>query len=370
MDIYLPIVPVMPGALRTTPAIIQLTLSFYMVMLGIGQLTFGPISDRVGRRPVLLGGALLFAATSIGLAAASDGLVFLWLRLLQAAGASAALVATFATVRDVYADRSEGVVIYSLFSSILAFVPALGPIVGALIASSLGWRAIFIALGLLAAVAALNACRFWKETRKTEIGLPRRSPLDILRSLSFWTYTLGFSAAMGTFFVFFSTAPRLLIDKAGYSELEFSLAFSTAAVVMITTTRFAKSFVIRWGNQGSLSRGMLMLIGGAVLLGIGQTLDTPTFISFIIPMWLMAVGIVFSVSVTANGALQNFGDMAGLAVALHFCVQSLVVGIVGTLAVLVLGGATAWPLATYAASMATSVLIALQILSWQDQYSR
>lgn len=99
MDIYLPVVPDMPGILATTPAIIQLTLSLYMIVLGLGQIVFGPVSDRIGRRPVLIGGALLFAAASLLMAATASAPAFLALRLLQAIGASAALVATFATVR-------------------------------------------------------------------------------------------------------------------------------------------------------------------------------------------------------------------------------------------------------------------------------
>ena len=86
MDIYLPIVPAMPGILETSPDVIQLTLSLYMLTLGLGQLIFGPISDSIGRRPVLIGGASLFAAASFGLAASSTATTFLAFRLLQAEG--------------------------------------------------------------------------------------------------------------------------------------------------------------------------------------------------------------------------------------------------------------------------------------------
>jgi DHA1 family florfenicol/chloramphenicol resistance protein-like MFS transporter len=338
-----------------------------MVVLGVGQLVFGPISDRFGRRPVLLGGALLFASTSFCLAGASSGAVFLLLRFLQAAGASAALVATFATVRDVYADRSESVVIYSLFSAMLAFVPALGPIAGALVADNFGWRPIFVTLGTLAALAMVNAGLFWRETRPAAaMSVSRLSLLPVLRSFSFWTYTLGFSAAMGTFFVFFSTAPRLLIDRAGYSELAFSVAFATAAVVMIATTRFARRLVQLWGTSGSLLRGMLMLLAGALLLSIGEAFGPPSFTTVILPMWVMSIGIVLAASVTANGALKGFDDIAGSAVALYFCIQSLFVGVVGTLAVVLLGGDTVSPLTTYAAIMALIVLSALRIHGWRD----
>lgn len=367
MDIYLPVVPAMPERLGTSPTLIQLTLSLYMILLGAGQIVFGPLSDRIGRRPVLLGGAVLFATTSFVLAAADSGPVFLLLRIAQAAGAAAALVATFATVRDVYAERPEGAVIYSLFGSMLAFVPALGPVAGALIAGQFGWQAIFVTLGLLTLPALLNATLRWHETRPAPVTRQRASMLPILRNPSFWTYTLAFSAAMGSFFVFFSTAPRILIDRAGYSELGFSLAFATVAVVMIATTRFAKAFVTRWGVAGSAARGMMLLLVAAMLLAGGQMWGVPSFATFILPMWVAAIGMVFTVSVAANGALADFGDRAGTAVALYFCVESLFVGIAGTLAVMALGGDTAWPLVGYMATMAFIVLGALMLLKRRNK---
>lgn len=188
-------------------------------------------------------------------------------------------------------------------------------------------------------------------------------PSSILRNGAFWTYTLGFSTAMGAFFVFFSTAPRLLIDRAGYSQFGFSLAFATAAVVMILTTRFAKGFVGRYGMSGCLMRGMAALILGGLLLAAGEVFTTPSFASFVLPMWVIAVGIVMSASVTANGALKAFDAIAGTAVALYFCIQSLIVAVVGTGAVLFLKGDTAWPLVGYCLVMATVTLLALALLS-------
>ncbi|EPK4345752.1 chloramphenicol/florfenicol efflux MFS transporter FloR [Pseudomonas aeruginosa] len=370
MDIYLPVVPAMPGILNTTPSMIQLTLSLYMVMLGVGQVAFGPLSDRIGRRPVLLLGAILFIVASFGAAWSSTAAAFVAFRVVQAIGASAMLVAMVATVRDVFAKKPEGVVIYGLLSSMLAFVPALGPIAGALIGEFFGWRAIFVTLAVLALIATAHAGFRWHETRPLNEAKTRRSVLPIFASPAFWVYTLGFSAGMGTFFVFFSTAPRVLISQAGYSEIGFSFAFATVALAMIVTTRFAKSFVARWGIAGCVARGMALLVCGAVLLGMGELFGSPSFLSFILPMWVMAVGIVFTVSVTANGALAQFDDIAGSAVAFYFCVQSLIVSIVGTLAVTLLNGDTAWPVICYATVMAVLVSMGLALLRSREAHTK
>ncbi|WP_415289365.1 MFS transporter [Brevundimonas sp. S1H14] len=111
MDIYLPVVPAMPGILGTSSEVVQLTLTLYMIMLGVGQVVFGPLSDRLGRRPVLILGAIIFVITSFALAGTSSAGLFVLLRLVQAIGASAMLVALFATIRDVYAimDRDRAV---------------------------------------------------------------------------------------------------------------------------------------------------------------------------------------------------------------------------------------------------------------------
>ncbi|BBI48786.1 hypothetical protein HORIV_12070 [Vreelandella olivaria] len=206
MDIYLPIVPAMPEILGTTSGVIQLTLTLYMIMLGVGQIIFGPLSDRFGRRPILIGGVLVFAATSLALAMTTSAWLFVLLRLVQATGAAAMLVAVFATVRDVYADTPDSAVIYSLMNAMLAFVPALGPIAGALIARYFGWEAIFLALCISVLIALPFILPKWHETRRTRRQACGASFGIVLRSPYFWIYTLAFGTAMGSFFVFFSTA--------------------------------------------------------------------------------------------------------------------------------------------------------------------
>lgn len=358
MDIYLPVVPAMPAALHTDPATIQLTLSLYLLGLGLGQVVFGPLSDRVGRRPVLLSGAVAFALASGLLAMATAGWVFVTLRLVQALGAAAALVATFATVRDVYGDRPESVRIYGLFSAMLAFVPALGPVLGAIVSEQFDWRAIFWLLTALTIPPLVHALARWNETRPvTAARLP--SPGPILRSRAFRLYTLAFAAAMGAFFVYFSTAPRLLIDRIGLSELQFSIAFASTALVVIVTSQVSRRYLERWGVAGSVRRGMGLLLASSLCFAGSSALGAPAVWSVVLPSWIMAVGIVLTVSVSANGALEAFGDRAGLAVALYFAGQSLIVSLIGTMAVVLLGGDTVWPLVAYTLAIPTLVLIGL-----------
>src|SRR5262249_23875599 len=156
------------------------------------------------RRPVLLWGAILFVASSAGLACTSSAGVFVTLRVVQAAGAAAALVATFATVRDVYAARPEGAVIYGLFRAMLAFVPALGPALGAAVDHAVGWRGIFFLLAVLGVLAWLQALVRWPETRAAGSAVRLAHVGLIFANGPFWIYTIGYSAALGAFFVYFS----------------------------------------------------------------------------------------------------------------------------------------------------------------------
>lgn len=361
MDIYLPVVPLMPSALDASPARVQLTLSIYLLVLGLGQLLFGPLSDRIGRRPVLLLGALLFAVASFALALSSNSGIFLAWRTVQAIGASAALVATFATVRDVYADAPQGASLYGLFASMLAFVPALGPMLGALVAAAAGWRAIFVLLGVLGLIAGLRAQRQWQETRPAGRRGAGPALQKILRSGAFWVYTLGFSAAMGTFFVFFSIAPRVLVERMQYSQITFSLAFATVALVMILTSRVAKTFIARWAVPGTFVRGLCVMVVGVLVMALAAKLPR-SFASVVLPMWGIAVGLVMVVSVAANGALSEFADASGTAVALYYAMQSLLVACFGTLATVLLPGDTVWPLVAYGLLLPVASLVAAAVL--------
>ena len=270
------------------------------------------------------------------------------------------LVATFATVRDVYANRPEGVVIYGLFSSMLAFVPALGPIAGALIGEFLGWQAIFITLAILAMLALLNAGFRWHETRPLDQVKTRRSVLPIFASPAFWVLL---SALAPVWAPTSSSSRRLPVAHRPSGIFRISSALpSPLSRFNDRDNPFREVLCRQMGHRRMRGAwdGVACLRSGPV--GIGELYGSPSFLTFILPMWVVAVGIVFTVSVTANGALAEFDDIAGSAVAFCFCVQSLIVSIVGTLAVALLNGDTAWPVICYATAMAVLVSLGLVLL--------
>lgn len=351
MDVYLPVIPKMPEALGTSAFVVQLTLSAYLLILGLGQLVFGPLSDRIGRRPVVLGGSAAYAVASFSLAMTSDGESFLALRAIQAIGASAALVATFATVRDVFGGRPESTTVYGLLSSMLAIVPALGPMLGALLSDVWGWRSIFIVLGALAVVAFLHALFRWHETLPEVERTSRSGFRSMLSSGPFWVYTLGFSSAMGAFFVFFSISPGVLMGDAGYSQIAFSAAFATVAAVMTVAAQGVRRWVAAWGTRRSFTTGTALMALGTVIQALCTRQGEASFVTFVIPMWIIATGIVLVVSVSADGALASFDDKAGTAVALYYAIQGVVVSGLGTLATVVFGGGTPWALVGFCGVM-------------------
>ena len=175
----------------------------------------------------------------------------------------------FATVRDVYADRPEGSTIYGLFSAMLAFVPALGPMLGAAIAAGFGWRAIFVALGAAGLLAWLRAMPRWRETRPSTPGARRRLRAHAGQPAVLDLYA-GIQRGDGRLL-------RVLLDLAARAHgrrrllMAFSAAFSTVALVMIAATRLAPRPVARWGIAGSFARGAATMLAGAALAGCAAT---------------------------------------------------------------------------------------------------
>ncbi|MBX5463823.1 MAG: CmlA/FloR family chloramphenicol efflux MFS transporter [Steroidobacteraceae bacterium] len=357
MDLYLPVVPGMAEVLRVEASTIQLTLTLYLVILGAGQLVFGPLSDRYGRRPVLVAGALSFSIASFGLAmVTSPGWFFVW-RVIQACGAAACMVAVFATVRDLYGGKPEGSAVYGTLGAMLAVMPAAGPVLGAFLDAWQGWRSIFIALGAGMTVMLFVALSAWRETCSLGDSRARRTALlEPLRSRRFWWYVVGYGAGMGAFFVCFSTSPWLIMERMRLSQIVFSMLFATIAVTMMIASRIIGNVAPRWGMRRSLQRGMACLLVAGVLLALGERLAPDALLSALVPMWISGFGIAIANAVAPNGALRDFDHAAGTATAWFFCIGGAFSGITGTAAAALFPVDTRWPMAAYCLTLPLFVL--------------
>ena len=263
-DLYLPSLPAMVQAFGTTVSQAQLTLSMFMAGFALGMLIYGPLSDRFGRRPVLLGGVILYVLASIACMVAQSIDALVTARFFQALGACCGPVIGRAIVRDVY-DRAQAARMLSLMASAMALAPAVAPILGGWLFSLFGWRANFVVLmlfglGVLAATWLLlsetNQRRDPGATRPTRI---LATFVWLLRSRVFLGYTLVVSFGFAGLFSFISGSSFVIINVLQVAPEHFGFAFMAVVVGYI----LGASTGGRWSGRLGLDR---LILSGCVLV--------------------------------------------------------------------------------------------------------
>src|ERR1700744_2495198 len=193
MHVIIPALPATARALDMSIGTSQLTITLYLIGLAIGQLLYGPISDRFGRRPVLLAGLSLFTAASIVTALAPSAPILIGARIVQSLGGCAGLVLGRAAVRDgASADKAAGQL--ALLTLVMAMVPAIAPAIGGYLTAYIHWRASYVLLAVFGAATLLGCLLLMPETRSPQ-GASQRSMLTayarLLRSRRFLGYAVG-----------------------------------------------------------------------------------------------------------------------------------------------------------------------------------
>lgn len=362
MDLYLPALNDIGKYYNVGRNEVQLTLTIYMALLGFGQLIFGPLADKYGRRPIAIMGVSLYALSSLAIPLSQEFEYFMALRILQSFSASAILAAAFTTVRDIFYDKEDGIVVYAIMGSVLALVPAIAPLLGALIEKKWHWQGIFYVLGSLSSIIAIHTFLKWRETRpSTTQPFHFDRLLAIIGSKTFIGYTLSYATAMGTFFSYFSISPSLLIDNVGLDKIEFSLWFGSVAIMMIITTKFVKRLVKRWGTEGTVFRGLAGLFVSGFALYLCEWIWGVTLLGFMLPMYLIGINIALICSVSANGALRAFSSSAGLATALYYALESLYLSIMVSTLVKFIPSDTSSVISIY---IFTSSIISILFILW------
>lgn len=335
IDMYLPALPAIQRHFGADTGSTQLTLALFFVGLAVGQMIYGPLSDRIGRRGPLLFGLLLYAVASIGCALAPSMEALIALRLLQALGGCAGMVIVRAMVRDRFEPQDMARILSALVL-VMGVAPILAPLAGGQVFVWFGWQAIFLVLALFGVVCAALAWKHLPETlaqpTAVSIGSALKGYARLLGHRRFMGYALSGGMAQSGMFAYISVSAFVFIDYYGLSPTQFGWLFGSNAAGLIAASQLNARLLRRMPAQQVLRAALATnaVAGGAMLAaaltgfgGIWGVLP-PLFIA------VASLGLTFPNSTAA--AMAPFGDRAGMASALMGTLQFGLAALSGALA--------------------------------------
>ncbi len=335
-NIILPAFPDMAGDLRTTVKDLSATLASFFVAFAVGQLFVGPLSDRFGRKWLVVSGLAVFIVGS-AVCAWADTLPQLVVgRIVQALGVCATSVLSRAIARDLFEGAALARAL-SLIMVAMAAAPGFSPLLGGALHSVLGWRSTF---GVVAVLAALLGMRYVSSLGETH-GSDKRAPLSIastlktygelLRDRRFIAPALSVSLVIGSLYMFFSLAPAILMTGFGFSPLGLSLFFASTVFVVFGAGVLAPKIAHRWGQVRAARAGILIALAASTALLMGW--EDVYFFSAAMTMFLLGMGLINPLGTAIT--LQPFGQKAGAASALLGFLQmgcaAIAIGVVASL---------------------------------------
>jgi MFS transporter, DHA1 family, multidrug resistance protein len=267
MNIFLPSLPGMATYYGVPYGVMQQSVALYLALSAALQIFIGPISDRYGRRKVLIGSLILFLFATIGTLLAPTATVFLVFRMAQAVIASG-MVLSRAVVRDMVADE-EAASMIGYVTMGMSLVPMIGPVIGGLLDDAYGWKANFALLLVLGAGVLVLVWADLGETatlRRTSLGAQLRTYPGLLTSRRFWGYTLTASFTSGCFFAFLGGAPYVGDKVFGLSSSHVGALFALTAIGYAAGNFFAGRYSVRVGLNRMILIGTLVATTGIALL--------------------------------------------------------------------------------------------------------
>jgi len=364
LQIFIPALPAIQSHFDSVPGVTQLVLSLSIFANAVATLLYGPISDRFGRRPVVLAGLITFILGSVLSALSSSISMLIAARVIQSAGAAAGMVLARAIVRDLY-EREQAASVIAYLTMAMVVVPMLSPTIGALLIDSFGWHAIFVVMAL---VGVILSWLVWRHLTETHVGQAtgslvtgfRQNGLQLLRRPAFRAYTLQSAFAISTFFAFLSGAPYFMIDILGHSATDYGLFFIVVATGFMlgnfTTARLGKRFgidrFIRLGN-------VIALCGAACALGLMLLGDWKP-LSLFGPMIVIAFANGLSIANAQAGAISVQPDLAGTASGIAGFAQMFTAALISQ-AVGMLQNGTPYPMVGFMMFCALASLLSFSI---------
>jgi DHA1 family bicyclomycin/chloramphenicol resistance-like MFS transporter len=307
LHMLVPSLPLLAEMFDEPPARVQLTLTLFLVGIAIGQLVYGPVSDRYGRRPVLIAGLALFLAGTVLSGLAWSLPVLILGRVLEACGGCAGMVLGRAIVRDMF-DRERSASAIATITMAMSLAPSLSPAVGAYLSEWVGWRADFVLLGVIgAAVLALTVARLEETHANPEpvnvFGMIRSFVL-LLRSRSFLAYALATASTSASWFTFLASAPYLLSELLHEPPSTYGLMILLPMVGYILGNAGVTRLSVRFGIAGLFVFGLALSLASGILLAV-WCIGRLTPWALFVPMAISSIG---------NGLSQPPGIAAGLSV--------------------------------------------------------
>ncbi len=363
IDMYLPGFTAIAKDLNTTVAEVALTLSGFFVGISLGQLLYGPLMDRFGRKRPLTIALVLYIIATLGCAVATTLDMLVAMRFIQAIGACAATVAANAMVRDLF-PVEDNAKVFSMLMLILGVSPIIAPTAGSYITSTLGWQAVFIILAVITTIILITIYIALPESSKPDPGYSLkpaaiiRSYLAVFKDPIFYTYTFTGAVAFSGLFAFLSGSPYLYMELFKLSDREYGLAFALLAGGLILASQINRVLLKRYRTEQIITTALIsMSITGILLIFTTAngwiTLPVMLLLQFI---YLSCLGYILPNS--SARAMSPFTKGAGSASALMGALQMGIGAGVSIVLSLIQNG-TAMPMVIV---MAVSALLALLIL--------
>jgi DHA1 family bicyclomycin/chloramphenicol resistance-like MFS transporter len=318
LNILVPAIPSMVAKFETDPANVQLTISLYLLGLAVAQLVFGPLSDRFGRRPVVLAGLALatVASTSAIFAASIAGLITA--RVAQSLGASTGQTIGRAIIRDLY-DREHAASMIGLVTSVVVLMPMAAPLIGGILDTLLGWESIFVFTAILSATVFIWAVIALPETRRYSRVPSERSHFRadfaaLAASPRFFGYALCAGLGSAPFFSFLGGAPHVAVTMLGRTSAEYGLWFFVPSLGFMSGNFAVSRLTARFGIDALIWWGIALTIVGC-LISIAAYAAFPGWemITIFLPQIMVGVGNGLLLPTAVAGAVSIRPQVAGTA---------------------------------------------------------
>jgi MFS transporter, DHA1 family, multidrug resistance protein len=319
MHLIIPALPETARALNVSPGAIQLTITLYLIGLAIGQLIYGPISDRFGRRPVLIAGLGLFTLAGIATAAAPGVLTLVVARVLQSIGACSGLVLGRAIVRDL-APPDRAAAQLAMLTLVMSAAPAIAPVLGGYATAWIGWRAAFALLAIVGAATLVLAVLLLPETNRLQSGTRASllvGSLRLFRSRAFCGYVLGGACTTTSFYAFMAASPFILVDLLHQPTERVGLYYLLLMAGVAAGSLLANRIAGRIRVRVALRLANSFAIAGAALFMLADLTGMLNVVTVIAPVVLFMVGAGMASPFALSGAVSVNPHAIGAASGLY-----------------------------------------------------